>query len=227
CCHCKDMMVGFSGTGKLGKIYRYYVCKKTLNKPKSCDKKRVSKDYIEDLVISECRILLSNENISRIAKEVVAISNAEKDTSNLKRLKKLLADNERKSENALNAILESEIESVRKALGEKVLALENEHKELERQIAVEEEPFPTLSENSVRFFLTSLKKGNINDIKYRKMLIEIFVNKIYLYDDRVTITFNSGNEPVTVDNQLVSELEKQNKHGALQKGLYITEDGPP
>lgn len=227
CGHCKDMMVGFSGTGKQGKTYRYYVCRKTLNNPKSCNKKRVGKDYIEDLVISECRILLSNENISKIAKEVVAISNAEKDTSNFKRLQKLLSDNERKHENALNAILESEIESVRKALGEKVLALENEHKELERQIAVEEEPFPTLSENSVRFFLTSLKKGNINEIKYRKMLIEIFVNKIYLYDDRVTITFNSGNEPVTVDNQLISELEKQNKHGALQKGLYIAENGPP
>ena len=36
--------------------------------------------------------------------------------------------------------------------------------------------------------------GKINDIKYRKMLINTFVNKIYLYDDgRVMIIFNVEN----------------------------------
>lgn len=224
CGYCKDMLVGYSGTGKQGTVYRYYICKQTLKKPKNCDKKMVGKDYIEDLVISECRRLLSNENISRIAKEVVAVSNAEKDTSNLTRLQKRLSDNERKYENALNAILESDIESVRKALGEKALALENEHKELEKQIAIEEKLLSSLSEDSIRFFLTSLKKGNINDLKYRKMLINIFVNKIYLYDDRVTITYNSGDEPVTIENDLLSELERKT---VPCEGLDMTDRAPP
>lgn len=204
-------MVGYSGKGRHGTVYKYYICKQTLKKPKTCKKKMASKDTIEDLVISECRRLLSDENINRIVTEVVAIGNAEKYASNLKRLQKLLANNERKHENALNAILESDNENIRKALGEKVIALESEHKEIERQITVEERLFSNLSESSVKFFLNSLKKGDINDIKYRKMLISIFVNKIYLYDDRITITFNSGNEPVTIENELFSKIEGQEK----------------
>ncbi len=224
CGHCKDMMTGFSGTGKQGKVYRYYICNGTKKKPKVCDKKRVSKDYIENLVISECRRLLTAENIRRIAREVVAMSEAEKDTSNLMHLQKLLAENERKQENTINAIMESDIESVRKALGEQIHILENEHKELEKQIAIEEKPYQSLSIESINFFLTSLKKGNINDIKYRKMLIDIFVNKIYLYDDRVTITYNSGDEPVTISDKLLSELEERDKQDRF---LFLNGNGPP
>lgn len=223
CGHCKEMMTGFSGTGKQGKVYRYYICNGTKVKPKTCNKKRVSKDYIENLVISECRRLLSAENIRRIAKEVVAISEAEKDTSNLKRLKKLLANNERKQQNTILAIMESDIESVRKSLGEQIPILEEEHKELEHQIAIEEKVYQTLSEPSIKFFLTSLKKGNVNDIKYRKTLLNIFVNKIYLYDDRITITYNSGDDPVTISDQLLLELEEKDKN---DKVLFKNGSGP-
>ena len=224
CGHSKDMMTGFSGTGKQGKVYRYYICNGTKKRPKTCNKKRVNKDYIENLVISECRRLLSAENIRRITKEVVAMSKAEKDNSNLKHLQKLLAENKRKQKNTINAIMESEIESVRKVLGEQIPILKNEHKVLEKQIAIEAEPYQTLSEASVRYFLTSLKKGNINDMKYRKMLIDIFVNKIYLYDDRITITYNSGDEPVTISDKLLSELEEKDEE---DKFLFLNGSDPP
>lgn len=224
CGHCKEMMTGFSGTGKQGKIYRYYICNGTKTNPKTCNKKMVHKDYIEDIVVNECRRLLSMENIRRIAKEVVAISEEEKDKSNLKRLKKLLADNERKQENTLNAIMESDIESVRKALGDKIPALEKEHSELERLIAIEEEPYPNISEETVILFLTALKKGRVNDMKYRKTLIDIFINRIYLYDDKVTITYNSGDEPVTITDKLLSDLEKAAEE---ERVLFMNGSGPP
>ena len=217
-------MTGFSGKGKQGKVYRYYICNGTKTKPKTCNKKMVHKDYIEDLVVNECRRLLSAENIRRIAKAVVAISEEERDDSNLKRLKKLLADNERKHENTLNAIMESEEPSVRKALGQKIPKLEKEHIELERLIAIEEEPFPEISEETVILFLMALKKGKINDPKYRKTLINIFVNKIYLYDDRITITYNSGDESVTISDRLLSELEEQAENDRV---LFKNDSGPP
>ena len=60
--------------------------------------------------------------------------------------------------------------------------------------------------------MSELKKGNINDIKYRKTLINVFVNSIYLYDDKITFIFNSGDAPVTVDTGLLDEIEDNNKH---------------
>ena len=231
CGYCKKMMTGFSGTGKQGKVYRYYICNGTKERPKTCDKKRVNKDYIENLVVRECRRLLSTENIQRIAKEVMTIASAERDTSELKRLKKLLAENERKQKNTIDAITESDIASVRKALEAKIPELEEEHKELERLIAKEKEVYPTLTEEEILFFLNALRKGRIDDIKYRKMLISVFVNRIYLYDDRITITFNSGDKPVTVNDEMLSDLEaREEEYKALfdkDRVLFSVGSGPP
>ncbi len=139
-------------------------------------------------------------------------------------MKKLLSENERKHQNTITAIMESDIESVRRALGEQIPILENEHQEIEKMIAEEETPYPKLTEDSIKFFLTQLKKGNIKDIKYCKTLINIFVNKIYLYDDRITITYNSGDEPVTISDQLLSELEEKDEK---DKVLFKNGSGPP
>ena len=69
---------------------------------KQCDKKAVQKDYIENLVIEECRKQLTPTNIDKIAREVVALCEREKDTSALKRIEKLIRENERKQRNLMN-----------------------------------------------------------------------------------------------------------------------------
>lgn len=217
------MMTGFSGTGKQGKVYRYYICNGT--KRKQCKKKRVSKEYIEDLVVSECRKILTDKNIDKIAKEIVAICESEKDTTNLKYLKKSLAENERKHRNAVDAIMECDIDTVRKSLYERIPILEKEHAEIEKQIALEEELTPILTVPAIKFFLKSLKKGNADDIKYRRTLINIFINKIYLYDDKITLIFNSGDNPVTINDLLLSEIEENaNK---TEEGLFLERVAPP
>jgi len=57
CGHCRNMMTGISGTGRNGTLHYYYVCNNV--KKKSCNKKNVKKDYIEDIVI------LTNKNICK------------------------------------------------------------------------------------------------------------------------------------------------------------------
>ncbi len=66
------MMVGLSGRTQTEDIRRYYECKGRINK--TCHKKNVQKDYIENLVIDECKKLLSEKNISTISKEVERLS---------------------------------------------------------------------------------------------------------------------------------------------------------
>ena len=171
----------------------------------------VGKDYIENLVVAECRKLLTDKNITKIDREVVAVCEAEKDTANLRRLKTAISENERKHKNLMNTIMECDIESVRKSLYLEVPELEQEHTRLEKEIALEEKAYPVLTVPKVKFFLTDLKKGDINDIKYRKTLISVFVNKIYLYDDRITFIFNSSEQPMTITDLLLSEIEEEHK----------------
>ena len=59
----------------------------------------------------------------------------------------------------------------------------------------------------VKFFLKSLKKGNINNIKYKKTLINTLVNKAYLYKNKATILFNINDQIEEINISLLEDVE--------------------
>ncbi len=223
CGHCKKMMTGLSGTGKMGKTYRYYECKG--RRDKTCAKKRVRKEYIEDLVVEVCRQQLTDKNIKKISKELMAIANTSAESHRIAALKKQIKEYERKRNNLLNNVAECDIPSVCKSIFVKIEEVENVLKSLEESLENETRNQSVISEPQIRFFLNSLKKGDTSDIKYRKALITMFVNAIYLYDDKMTIVFNSGDDPVTIDDLLLSEIEENFQQ--VEKGLFLDKVSPP
>ena len=204
CGYCQAAMTGISGTSKTGTKYHYYQCV-TNRRDKSCHKKTVSKAYIEDLVIKETRKLLTKENIDRIAKEVVRLCEQEKDTDNLKRLKRLLKENERATENLFKALESGQIVDV---IAERISQKKRERNELEQQILVETSSHPTPTVNEVRFFLNQFRKGDVNDLEYRRALVDTFVNRIYLYDDKMAVLYNTqdSHSDVTIDDLSSSKV---------------------
>ncbi|MEG0692620.1 MAG: recombinase family protein, partial [Oscillospiraceae bacterium] len=197
CGHCKSAMTGISGTSSTGKKHYYYQCV-TNRRDKSCKKKTVNKEYIEDLVVTETRNLLTKENIKKIASEVVRLCEKEKNNDNIKRLNKLLKDNQKAMENLLKALEQGQATDI---ILERITQKKKECEEIAQQILIEnvQNPVPTI--NEVRFFMEQFRNGDINDIKYRQALIDTFVNKIYLYDDRMTVLYNvqDSHSDVTID----------------------------
>ena len=51
----------------------------------------------------------------------------------------------------------------------------------------------------------------------------VFVNAIYLYDDKLVIFFNSGDKPVTIDDELLSQMEQSD--GFVFGALGSTSNG--
>lgn len=70
CGHCKEMMTGYTGTGKHGNKYHYYICNGA--KKKVCDKKVIQKALIEERVVQACSELLTEEKVKYIADQVYA-----------------------------------------------------------------------------------------------------------------------------------------------------------
>jgi uncharacterized radical SAM superfamily Fe-S cluster-containing enzyme len=62
------------------------------------------------------------------------------------------------------------------------------------------------------FWISQFKDGDIEDPKYRKALVDIFINSIFLYDDKLILTFNWKNGSKTVTfaeiNALMERLAK-------------------
>ena len=210
CGYCKEKMVGHSSNqiSKKGIIFNYYKCKNSgRNKP--CKKKMVHKDYIEDIIIMECRKLLTPENISRIAKEVVKIAQSFDDRSALHRLESLIQKAQEEKENQMTSLRACKDDTIREMIFEDLGRIGAEIKELEKQIEIEKERHYVVTEQQVVDHLKSLADGDIKDITYRKSLIRLFVNKIFLYDDKFTITFNTGDEEVTITEVMLSEIEEE------------------
>lgn len=202
CGHCREMMTGYSGTSKLGKIYRYYSCNNA--RKKLCDKRNIGKDYIENLVIAKCRELLTDTNIELIAKEVVKVSERDQEHSNARRLEKLIKDNEKAVDNLLKAL---ETGAAAEQITARIQEKNAERIELEKQLAAENTMLVGITVPQVKFFLTQIRNGDANDIKYRKVLVTTLVNKIYLYDDKITMIFNAGNQPVEITEELLNDIE--------------------
>lgn len=105
-----------------------------------------------------------------------------------------------------------------------VSKLEETKKAVEGEIIKEEKGMVRLTEEKVRFFWSALKRGSVDDIKCRKSLISVFVSKIYLYDDKITFILNLGGNPVTIDNNLLDWVDKQNESF---KCSYLEKVGQP
>ena len=90
--------------------------------------------------------------------------------------------------------------------------LEAQQKELEVRIAEEKIARPRLSENQVRFWLTRFRKLDPNVKSHRETLINTFVNAVYLYDEKVLITFNykDGTKTITFDEIAAKDAPEGN-----------------
>ena len=73
--------------------------------------------------------------------------------------------------------------------------------EIESRIAYEKLATPKISTEFMTFWLRRFRKLDVTQQSHRKMLIDTFVNAIYLYDDKIVITFNykEGVKTVTLD----------------------------
>lgn len=209
CGYCKSMMVGHSANkiSKKGIIYNYYKCKNAGGK-KPCKKKMVMKDTIEDIVISECRKLLTPKNIRRIAKEVVKIAQSFDDRAEITRLEGLIQKAQEEKENQMVSLRACKDDTIREMIFDDLGKIGAEMKEFEKQLELEKARHDAVTEEQIIEQLSRLADGDADDIVYRKSLIRLFVNKIFLYDDKFTITFNTGDDEVTITDKLLSEIEE-------------------
>jgi site-specific DNA recombinase len=224
CGYCREMMTGYGGTGKSGKAYHYYACNNF--KRRKCRKKVVSKEKIEDRVVLECRNLLTDSNIEKIALAVAAVCEADYDSSAVKRIKAAIQEADTAIENLWKALERGQAADM---ITGRIEKRQKEREELRGQLAIEMGKQVTFTAPQIRSFLYSLKRGNINDENNRRGIINIFLRAIYLYDDRMTLILNGGDRQITIDDILLDEIEEQ-LEGAISSHAECSSmvaDAPP
>lgn len=197
CGHCGSVMVGECGTSKTGKTYHYYKCACRKQKGK-CDKKPEPKNALENFVVQYVvHDILTDENINLIANATHAALLAESENDSYTNgLKEKLRDTEKQIDNIIRAITQGVFaDSMRSKLQE----LEEEKYDLE--IKIEEDALAkkiVITKDQIAYFLTTLKKGNIENTDYKQKIIDTLVNSVYVYDDpddggkKITLNINTS-----------------------------------
>ena len=116
----------------------------------------------------------------------------------------LMAEQE-ELEAKLEALVQREIENLEDALAAldeliqaKLEELETEEEQIELNILKEQTSAPKLTKEQILFALDKFRKLDLTIEVNKERLIDSLVKCVLLYDDKLVITFNFKNEPVTV-----------------------------
>lgn len=189
CGECGEPLHGISGTGKKGNIYYYYTC---LNHKKhKCALKNQRKEKLETIVDSVLQRLIDDSLIRLEMAKICYDSYEESKSDNRKyyidSLKSSLKDVERKLSNFVKAISEGIFnETTQKAMSE----LESQKALLLEKIDAEEmiEKYDIKLETIINYFESFVDDSEKDNIKAK--LLDLFVDKIFIYDDKMIMTFH-------------------------------------
>ena len=225
CGHCDSTMSGVSGTSKTSAIYRYYQC--IASKKGGCKKKRVSKEFIESAVVNMAMAIFNNKFLM---KQIVdnCYELQTKQNTRLPALENQLKQIIKEIDNVMNAIKAGIVTKSTKSTLEN---LEKEQEILEIAIAKEKIERPLISKEQIMFWLNRFAKTDITDMEQKQRLIDVFVNSVYVYDDKMIATFNykDGDMLVTFDEINKALAEKKKNPGNLNdyQGSSLSAFGEP
>lgn len=202
CGSCGTMMVGESGTSKTGVIHYYYKCGQA-KRTHVCKKRAVQKEPIEKLVVQTvAQYILRDDVIRSIAKLVVEYQEQEDPTPRL--LEKQKKEVHKKIQNILTAI---ENGAYSEALQKRLAELEAQQEELEIQYAqVSIHRLRFMGEDIIRW-LEHFRDMDLEDTECQKQMIDCFVQKVYVYDDRLVLIFNVSSTEEEVPFDLVQSSD--------------------
>ncbi len=224
CGYCGAYLCGESGTSHTGNVHHYYKCVSVKKKRTECHKKSVKKEWIEDLVVNETmKMVMDDTAIEAIVSMLMDLQDRE--NVNLPLYEQQLREADTAIQNLLNAIQQGILTKSTKGRLEE---LEATKEELETKIACEKLAKPKVSAEFMTFWLHRFRKLDVRQKSHRKMLIDTFVNAIFLYDDKMVITFNykDGTDTITFDD-LKAALDKEKTGSDLDCSTAPNTRKPP
>lgn len=212
-CSTKDHdepMQGTSGTSKTGNKYYYYSCNDQHKgkRGNGCKKKPVRKEAIEDYIIKTLTMYLQDsENLASLAVDVAEYYKKNYGNSlYLDSLKAEYKEVEKSLDNVIKAVMAGASgETINKQLD----ILEQRKKGLKEAIEIEEIKARTVKdEKSIKSYFEKFKNADLRDPENRDLILNYFVDKIYLYDDKLIITGKFDDSTREVFLQFDDDCEK-------------------
>ena len=180
CGKCERMMVGESGKIHTGAMHYYYKCSGA-KRLKDCDKKAVRKDWIERVVVRlTMQRVMDEEKINRLIDAILIMQEQEDTTTPA--LRSQLAETE------------SSIGNILKAIEQGIFTPSTKQR-------LDELQKPKLTREQMTAWFEQFRHGDPANREFQKRLIDTFVNAVYVFDDKLVLTYNyqHGTQTISLD----------------------------
>lgn len=194
CGYCGAYMVGESGTSKSGVLHHYYACQ-TRRKKQSCKKETVRRDWLERKVAELTKnVVLQDDVIEWIADNAVKFQQKARGDSDVGLLEQSIAESRKAQRNIMSAIEAGIFTPTTK---NRLMEVEADIAQLERSLAIAKAKNVPIEKEQIIFSLEKYRNGDIDDKQYQKKLIDSFIKKVILYDDRIEIDYYYGEKKIS------------------------------
>lgn len=177
-------MVGESGKSHTGVMHYYYKCGGAKRR-QGCDKKAVRKDWIEraDVRLTMQWVMDEEKSIGII--DAILVMQEQEDTTT-PALRSQSAETESAISNLLKAI---EQDIFTPSTKQRLEELEAQKEEILVNIQTAELQKPKLTREQMTAWFDQFRHGDPENRDCQKRLIDTFVNSVYVFDDKLVLTY--------------------------------------
>lgn len=202
CGPCGSPMTGESGRGRAGTVYHYYACS-ARKKQHTCKKRNEKKDYIEWLVVENTKeYILQPSMIDFIAEQIEKIYKNEFGEQRIRELSQQVAKLEADIQKSFDEYLNAENQRIKALAQQRIDELGTQQDELTAELdRLKMAEGIRIKKETITAWLKSFIRGDTMDPEFRQKIIDVFINSVYLYDDKVVIFYNvqGSRETVYID----------------------------
>lgn len=191
CGECGAPMVGECGRSSSGTVHYYYTCA-ARKKQRTCKKRNERKEALEKYIVEYIGLhILTDSWIDEISERVVAEYAKSYDVAGIKPLEKQIREADKELDQLVDALVKTTAASAIAKINERIEAAEAKKHALEDELSrLRVASRVEVRKADVAAWLCQFRTGDLSDINYCKKVIDLFVNAIYLYDDRIKMFFN-------------------------------------
>ena len=208
CGLCGEKLNGNLNKNKKGVRYAYYQCMGRKFK-RNCDKKSEKKEFLEWYVVEQTiEYVLQPERMGYIASRIVERYKKDYNDGELKQLEKQLSKIEREAKAAVDASIKAP-EAARQIYYDKLELLMAQKADIEQDISsMRIAASMQLTEEQIIAWIKIFTKGEEMDKDFQRRIIDVFINSVYVFDDKMIIYYNIKDGKQVSHIEMLDNLEE-------------------
>lgn len=191
CGLCGSPITAECGQNRKGVVYNYYAC--SLKKKKhQCKKANERKDFLEWYVVEQTLdYVLTPDRTDYIAEAIVAEYERQFDKSGIKALEQKIALTEGEIQKTMDLCIQATTDAMRNRFMKRCEELDAKKADMEIDLSkLRVAASITYTKEEVRAWLRQFCAGDSFNPAFRRRIIDVFINTVYLYDDKLIIYYN-------------------------------------